>query len=603
MPSVSARIQSGVIAFLLLIAASGVSAQTSPPGDNPTDRDARIDALLKAWEALDLDGMVRLRPEWKYNLNFDRYDLSCSGTICKQRDDNQEFTGMRSEVGVTAKLSERSAARVRFQDSRVLGGERGSDSGLATANDDTRQSVDVREAWLELRKIGGTIDLRAGRLILAYGDQRLIGPLDWTQVGRSFDGLRLTYEHGAWSSDAFAVQLAEQDSDAGGNTTGVGATNNDLDDAHLFGLYNSWKVHDQFQMEPYYLGLAFSPVQRSQPVQDPATVQAGGGVSIITAQDRSRERDRLHTVGLRLTNRTAGGGKRAPGALDWSLEYAWQSGQSGRYVAAGWDYAQVTAPLPAALFTATANPCRVYNSSTNGCRIYTERQRYDAFAGAATFGYRLTEELRLGVDGVVASGDPNRNDGSISTFHNLFPTNHGVFGQADLTAWQNLKAWALKVDYDFGDLGKIRLAYWYADKFRKQDAWYKVTGGGQTGATNVSTESSSNARFATEYAADSSASALGVAHLRRHLFTEYDIAYERKAAGIEWSAGYSLIFGGDAVGALKDDLAIRQELYARRVAQDLTDGDIDRPAEFLALQRPGFRKQAHFGYLMATARF
>ncbi|MBX7056596.1 MAG: alginate export family protein [Leptospirales bacterium] len=594
---------------LLLAALNSLAAEGETTPADPGEME-RMRALLKAWEAIRVDGMVRVRPEWKYNFNFDRSDLSCSGTLCRARDDNQEFTGMRSELGVAAKLGESSAARIRLQDSRVWGAERGSDTGLATANDDTRQSVDVREAWLETTGLWGGLDVRGGRLILAFGDQRLIGPLDWTNVGRSFDGIRANLHGDAWSSQWFVAQLAEQDSDSAGNSTAVGAQNGDLDDARLFGIYNTFKPIEWLQIEPYYIGARFSPVQRSAPVADATAIQSRGGVAIINTEDRSREAEQLHTLGARFTNRTVDGGKSAAGPLDWTLEYAWQTGRSGRYVGAAWDQAQLIAPLPTDLFTSAANPCRVYatvtqpdGSSLSGCRVYVERQRIDAFAAAASIGYRVLESLRLGGEALVGSGDGNRNDATVATFNNLFPTNHGKFGEADLVSWQNMKAWSINLEWRLGDAGKLRIAYWSADKYRAQDAWYKVTGGGQSGATQASTESASNARFASAYNTDLSAAALGVGHLRKHLFREYDLVYEVKALAIEWRAGYSYILGGDAVGALKDDLLIRQELYSRRVVSDLSDGRIDRPAEFLALQQPQSRRTAHFAYLMATARF
>jgi len=68
-----------------------------------------------------------------------------------------------------------------------------------------QDTLDVRQAYLE---IGGTekktFGLRAGRQEFVFGDQRLIGHLNWTNAARSFDGVRMTLRHNGYRLDAFA---------------------------------------------------------------------------------------------------------------------------------------------------------------------------------------------------------------------------------------------------------------------------------------------------------------------------------------------------------------------------------------------------------------
>ncbi len=602
-----------VTTFTFCFLSAGVTALAAETNDSVSNsqaaaRNERIDALLKALEGVDLFGEFRIRPEWQYNYSFDRDNLSCTGSICKTSDDAREFTGMRTQLGVDVKPGGAFSGRVVVQDSRVWGAERGSDTGLATANDDTRQSLDVREAWLEARS--GAFAAQAGRLLLNYGDQRLVGSQNWSNVGRSFDGLRLKYETPLIKSHVWGTALAEQDSDSSGNTTGVGARNLDLDDAYFVGWYNTLTLHEQFQAEPYYLGRYFSYVQRTQPIIRSDSATASGGVPIITSEDRSRDRDILHTLGLRLTNRTVNEGKRAPGVLDYTIEYAHQSGRSGRALAPLWDQARVIAPLPGQLFDTTSNPCRVFDSgrtadgsTVSGCRVYTERERYDAFAFAAELGFTYDEFARVAVEHDTGSGDPSRTDGAVATFNNLFHTNHMHYGQADQIGWQNMRAWALKLSFDFKDGGRFKLAWWRADKHKAQDAWYKVAGGGAAGATVATTESLDNAAYASVYNSDGSLRSLPVGALRKHLFNEYDLTYEIGAGGLEVSVGYSLIVAGDAAGAWRDDRGVKRERFEARVAQDLADGRVDRPAELIALYTPSFRPRAHFAYVMATYKF
>ena len=71
-----------------------------------------------------------------------------------------------------------------------------------------QDSMDLRLGYLEL---GDTekrpVGLRVGRQELAFGEQRLIGHLNWTNTSRSFDAVRATLRHGRYRLDAFAASV------------------------------------------------------------------------------------------------------------------------------------------------------------------------------------------------------------------------------------------------------------------------------------------------------------------------------------------------------------------------------------------------------------
>lgn len=52
--------------------------------------------------------------------------------------------------------------------------------------------------------------LRVGRQEVAYGDERLVGPLDWASLARSFDGVRAHHVVGDFSFDAMAAIVSYQ---------------------------------------------------------------------------------------------------------------------------------------------------------------------------------------------------------------------------------------------------------------------------------------------------------------------------------------------------------------------------------------------------------
>lgn len=63
-----------------------------------------------------------------------------------------------------------------------------------------------------------------------------------------------------------------------------------------------------------------------------------------------------------------------------------------------------------------------------------------AFATHGRFGYTFPVKFkpRLGIEYNFASGDADPSTGTVTTFNNLFPTNHDKYGYMDLFSWKNL---------------------------------------------------------------------------------------------------------------------------------------------------------------------
>lgn len=64
-------------------------------------------------------------------------------------------------------------------------------------------SFALQQAWFELRSDGGNVAVRAGRMALAYGRQRLVSPLPWGNTLRAWDGALMTAAVSGWDVDAF----------------------------------------------------------------------------------------------------------------------------------------------------------------------------------------------------------------------------------------------------------------------------------------------------------------------------------------------------------------------------------------------------------------
>ena len=536
-----------------------------------------------AWiDGLKVFGLVRFRPQYESNYDFD-----------KSTDDNREFVGSKIQIGVQKDFGDDVTAKIVLQDSRIWGGQPGSDTGLNTANSDTSESTDIREAYLHVKDLAGPLDLIAGRQILAFGDQRLVGHLDWTDVGRSFDGVRFVYNSDVFDSHLWGTVLAEEDSGPAGNDTAVGSskssgftttcdnttgictlrasTTQELDDAYFTGWYNTIKIGEVVHADLYYLGRH----RKWKPNTAPVTFAPN---ATVATEDRRQDRDNLYTFGSSISNRTIEkeGRKVAPIPFDFSVEYAYQTGETGVRVNPKWDTAAVTVPVDPTLFNATNNTCEG-SFQNGGCRIYTEKQRYDAYAYAIDLGFTIADFVRIGGEYDVASGDPDRTDGASATFDNLYHTNHSFYGEADQTSWRNMIARSGNLSFFFGRFGTLKLAYWEVDKFALQDSWYAVTGAAKSNATS---ESRANAKYGDITTASGGVSSTGVAYLRKHLFKEYDLTYNIKLKGILWGFGYSRIHAGDAIAEIKGDR--RNFVWARN----------DR-----------FDPTADFAYLMMTYKF
>lgn len=538
------------------------SATTTPvPQTQAAQTPAAEEALPESW----LDGfkwkaLVRLRPESRGNFDFD-----------KKTDDQAEYVGQKIQFGFEKDFFDDMSANVVVQDSRVWGGQPGSKTGVSTANDSTSESTDLRIGWLEMRSLG-PFDVRVGRQVFRLGEERLVGAAEWGNVGRSFDGFSVRTTNSFYTGQLIGSVLSEEDNDLSSNGTKVGPSNSsgftftcdstttvctvkartvrEQGDSYLAGFYNTFTAGELFQFEAYYLGVYKKWIQKTSPLAIPDAE--------LMSQDRTRQRDNLHTIGARLTNRM-GTDRKAQWEIpiDWSIEYAWQSGPTGRRIDASWDYLRVTVPSPA-----------------GPVRAYTEREKYNAYAFAADAGYTIASFLRIGVAYNVASGDKNRSDGVVTTFNSLFPTSHGLYGQADLVSWQNMIGKSIQMNLMFGKFGRLKLAAWQIDKMRLEDGWYDGTGALKT---NESTESFSNTRFSP---LQDSSGYRASAYLRKGLLKEYDLTYIVPWKRVEIGLGYSRIQAGDSI---------------REAKNDTLNTTISR--------RPRFDPRADFAYLMLTMSF
>jgi hypothetical protein len=157
-----------------------------------------------------VSGEVRLRTEAARPSAADEWD---------------NFTLLRTRIGLLATLNPSVRAFVQLQDSRVFG-------QAATTLSASVNTLDLHQGYVDLSTTAGElpIALRAGRQEIILGNERLVGAVGWHNVGRSFDAARLTLGSAktAWNGGAFLATVHE------GNATYGSLNGQHLERDHWF---------------------------------------------------------------------------------------------------------------------------------------------------------------------------------------------------------------------------------------------------------------------------------------------------------------------------------------------------------------------------------
>jgi hypothetical protein len=397
-------------------AATAANSPASPaPAGSPPGAGLVNDFLRQQSDAFspwDLGGQERVRFEY-------RSGMAVAGTPgavdFSQLAPDNNFWLFRTKVhlGYNSPCSWFSAY-AEGRDSRDV-----NDKRRAAAGTDYKPEEDVFDLQQAYVRIGDAkrfpLNAKVGRQELSYGDERLIGALDWGNMGRVFDAAKLRYEAADIWVDAFTGRAVIP-------RDGTFNTVNDYD--WFSGAYASTKTLIPKQETQLYF------LARNTSGESPAAFDPIPPALAPLAGPRD-----IYTVGLRI--------KSTPGQFgrwDYSTELA---GQFGRFADAGQSLDQ------------------------------------QAFAAHAAAGYTFAKTAgtpRLGIEYNFSSGDSDPTDGRHQTFDNLFPTNHKFYGFMDFFSWQNihdarlnasvkpLKGLTLTADWH---------SFWLADT---QDYLYQVNG-------------------------------------------------------------------------------------------------------------------------------
>lgn len=208
---------------------------------------------------VDLSGEVRVRYEQRNNYT----DLDDDAS------DSTKNTTQRTRLSATVNVDDKTTAKITLNDARLW--------GESTTTSDTPTIV-LNEGYLNINNLVGPVSLKVGRQALAYGNQRLIGSLEWAEQSRRFDALKLSLATEVVDLDIVSAKTADNFVDA--------------DDDELNIIYATLKMIPANKLDLY-------------------GIQNVGG----TGNDMD-----VITLGARVAGKAAG--------ADWTAEYATQGGDA-----------------------------------------------------------------------------------------------------------------------------------------------------------------------------------------------------------------------------------------------------------------------------------
>jgi hypothetical protein len=367
-------------------------------------------------QAVSIGGEVRERYEFRDNADFNQ-----------NTNDTLSFIASRIRLHLNYEVTPDIAAFIQIQDARIFGGE------VSTVSNDNL--LDLHQGYVSIKNVGPT-SLILGRQELFFGDHRLVGHFGWNNVGRSFDGLRMTYLAAPVKVDFWATSPKVYGTNTGASPA---FTPSNREHQTFYGIYGSIKTAPA-TVEPYVMYLLDG---------GNAGELTGGGtpVSPITSP-AARGQSRV-TVGLRAD------GKAVAEAIDFTGEAAYQMG-------------------------------------TMDARSTTPESDISAYAFALKAGYTapVTLKPRVGFEFDRASGDSDPTDDKFETFENLFPTNHPFYGFMDYVGWRNMQDIRLSLSVKPTASSGVSLDYHRFSLAEESDNWYQASGAifRPTPASNTETD-------------------------------------------------------------------------------------------------------------------
>jgi hypothetical protein len=229
---VAQRIDAQTVADLHADAASSAKSATPAPSD-PAGADDSLDWLFPVHKLnRSLPGWIRMGGEYRGRLE------GPAGIGFASTNDFYYLDRLRLKIGI--KPTDWLLLYGEVQDARIFFNHH-----IPNAN----PYEDKWTLWQAYPQLGssetGWVDALAGRQVLRFGDERVIGPSEWLNVGRTFNVARVDLHHPGYVVSVFASSVVP------GENTDI---HNALPGNNMYGVYGSFEhIVPKADFEPYVL--------------------------------------------------------------------------------------------------------------------------------------------------------------------------------------------------------------------------------------------------------------------------------------------------------------------------------------------------------------
>ncbi len=165
--------------------------------------------------------------------------------------DARHYSEMRTRIGLALQPQDNMSLFFQLQDSRVIGVDAGT-SSLGFSN-----TVNLHQGYMVYKPCDKGA-LQVGRFEMNMHNQRLVGAVGWSNIGRTFEGLKFDRSFDSFMLSLFATQLSEHLDDydtASGTDHYFAGFNGHFDSANfdLFVYYDDDEANDD--MSRFTFGL------------------------------------------------------------------------------------------------------------------------------------------------------------------------------------------------------------------------------------------------------------------------------------------------------------------------------------------------------------
>jgi len=343
-----------LLASVVLLLTPGLGAQQlDPPRPVPVTPPAppfpnRANEVLPSW--------LRVRGEFR-----ERMEGFTGGGFTNERDDLYWLSRFRFNATVTP--TRLVSFSVQAQDARVA------KKSIGTTGTPFQGTFDLRAAFADIGDAKTRVAARVGRQELAYGEQRLLGHLNWTNTARTFDAARVTIRSSRFQVDLLGgsvVRVLDSQFDKSGNGN------------RLVGAYgSSAAIVPRSTIEPYVFWKRDSDLRTERNTTDNLN---------------------LATIGVRWAGKL-------PRRIDYGTEMAVQTGSLGADNVQAWaGHWQLRAGAPTRVplgLTGEYNYASGDADPTDGTRGTFDQlypTGHEKYGLADQVGWRNIHHLRTGVD-------------------------------------------------------------------------------------------------------------------------------------------------------------------------------------------------------------